>query len=305
MKWIISRVTDLLIALLIMTLLIWFVLKQPTFSWGVKPAPIALSTEAVDQGVKALLDLSKGADDAARLSASRDYFTEQLSTVGAVEPIERGTDDTQYALKLNIAGTSNQTLVVVLHHVVTQKPMPELAETTQGILAWIKSLVGSKPALNVQVMVFLHTVQDLPQGLVNASTFQADQLSSMDKEKTLVLVFVPGMASPELAYVGGYSRFFANLMPSKDADLALFGRFEDIQPLRHLKYAIKQNGLSNVESLNIPVHFSKLPPSVLKSYWDKYITAILVRPNILTKQPPYQGHATFAAALNGVVRQGL
>lgn len=307
MKWMVSRVTDLLIALIIMTLLIWAVLKQPTFSWGVKHAPIALSADQLNTGVKAIMALSdETLDVPTRLKTANHYFVEQLSSVGEVVPIERGTDGTQYALKLNIAGTSDEKLVVVLHHVVTDKPVLELAETTQGIIEWAKSLGKTKAALSVELMIFLHSVQDLPQGLINASLYQAEVLNAVaDKDKTLVLVFIPGMAAPEVAYAGGYSRFFSNLMPKAEADLALFGRLEDISELRTLKKAIQQNGLEDVDSINIPVHFAKLPPSVLKSYWDKHIPAILVRPGILIKQPVHPNHITFVSALNGVVRQGL
>jgi hypothetical protein len=305
-KWIISRVTDLLIALLVMTVILVGVLTQPVFTWSAANAPqLPLERGALEQELRALLAIPAAYDTNTRFKGTAQELGQRLSAIGALEQNDRS--DGQKVLRLRVGNPEAKKLYIVLHYVVTEKPILEVAETTLSLLELAKAVSKDEDAtaLQLNLTLILHPVEGLEASLNQVSFAHAEQLlQAKATADDPILVFMPGLRLPEAAYISKQWRYFSLLMPSSGNNLAIFSRLNDIVLLRHFKKALLQAGLGDLSSISIPVNFPNTKPSPLKAYWDNHLAAMLLRPNILLKDKNYEGHVRFISALYSLVKQG-
>ncbi|WP_298608717.1 hypothetical protein [uncultured Thiothrix sp.] len=305
-KWIISRVTDLLIALILMTLILAGLLTQPLFLWS-KPTASQLGIErsALEQDLRALLAIPASYDAQNRFEGTAQELIKRLSEVGSVEQNDR--TDGQKVLRLRVGNPDAQKLYVVLHYVVTEKPILEIAETTLSLIELAKAVSKDEDttALQLNLTIFLHRPEQLEKSLYQVSLSHADQLvQGKASTDAPIFIFMPGLRLPEAAYFSEQWRYFSLLMPGGENDLALYGRLNDVFLLRKLKADLYQAGLSDLASMSIPVNFPNTRPAPLKAYWDNRLAAMLVRPNILLHDKNYAGHVRFISALHTLVKKG-
>lgn len=304
-KWIFNRVADILLALLVMTVVLWYVLTQPMLSFSFQRAEqLGLDRYALELGLRELLAIPASTEDAQnRFAATSLYLSEQLAGIGPIEQIDRG--EGQKVLRLKVGQGGKQRLFVALHYVVTDKPILEMAESAVSLIELAKA-INKEPEVAVQLnlSIFLHHPDQLGQSLNEISAYHVDQLVQSQVEGSPVLVFMPGLRVPDAAYISGLWRYFNVLIPSDNNDVALFGRLNDVGLIRGLKHSLRSFGLSDVQSLTIPVNFPDMKASPLKFYWDAGQPAMLMRPNILLHDKNYDGHVRFISALFGVVKTG-
>ncbi|SKA89175.1 hypothetical protein SAMN02745130_03011 [Thiothrix eikelboomii] len=305
-KWIISRVTDLLIALLVMTVILVGVLTQPVLNWSqANEQQLPLERSALEQELRALLAIPVTYDTSSRFEGTAQELANRLSAIGSLEQNDRS--DGQKVLRLRVGNPAAKKLYVVLHYVVTEKPILEVAETTLSLIELAKAVSKEEDAtaLQLNLTIFLHPVDGLETSLNQVSLAHAEQLlQAKATADDPVLVFMPGLRLPEAAYISKQWRYFSLLMPGGGNNLAIFGRFNDIVLLRHFKKALFKAGLNDLSSISIPVNFPNTKPSPLKAYWDNHLAAMLLRPNILLKDKNYEGHVRFISAFYTLVKQG-
>ena len=305
-KWITSRVTDLLIALLIMTALLAGLLTQPMFTWSKADAPqLPIARNALEQELRALLAIPAAYEAPSRFEATAQELGKRLAEIGPLEQSDR--TDGQKILRLRVGNPEAKKLYVVLHYVVTEKPILEMAETTLSLIELAKAVSKDEDttAMQLNLTIFLHKPDQLEKSLNQVSLSHADQLLQANATATdPVLVFMPGLRLPEAAYTSEQWRYFSLLMPGSENNLAIFGRLNDIVLLRNLKKSLLKSGLDDIRSISIPVNFPNTKPSPLKAYWDNHLAAMLVRPNILLHDKNYSGHVEFISALHALVKQG-
>lgn len=305
-KWIISRVTDLLIALLVMTVILVGVLTQPVLNWSqANEQQLPLERSALEQELRALLAIPVTYDTSSRFEGTAQELANRLSAIGSLEQNDRS--DGQKVLRLRVGNPEAKKLYMVLHYVVTEKPILEVAETTLSLIELAKAVSKEEDAtaLQLNLTIFLHPVDGLETSLNQVSLAHAEQLlQAKATADDPVLVFMPGLRLPEAAYISKQWRYFSLLIPGVGNNLAIFGRFNDIVLLRHFKKALFKAGLNDLSSISIPVNFPNTKPSPLKAYWDNHLAAMLLRPNILLKDKNYEGHVRFISAFYTLVKQG-
>lgn len=305
-KWIISRVTDLLIALILMTLILAGLLTQPLFMWSDPKAPtLAIERSTLEQELRALLAIPTTYSAPERFEGTAQELIKRFSEAGPVEQNDR--TDGQKILRLRVGNPEAKKVYIVLHYVVTEKPILEMAETTLSLIELAKAVSKDEDttALQLNLTIFMHRTEQLEKSLYQVSLSHADQLlQGKIPTDDPIFVFMPGLRLPEAAYVSEQWRYFNFLMPSGNNDLALFGRFNDLLLLRRLKSSLYQAGLTDLSSINIPVNFPNTRPASLKAYWDNRLAAMLVRPNILLNDKNYTGHIRFISALHTLVKKG-
>lgn len=305
-KWIISRVTDLLIALLLMTAILAGVLTQPLFTWSQANAQkLPIERSALEQELRTLLAIPSAYDAPTRFDGTAKELVKRLSEIGPLEQNDR--TDGQKVLRLRVGNPKAKKLYVVLHYVVTEKPILEMAETTLSLIELAKAVSKDEDttAMQLNLTIFLHRAEQLETSLNQVSLSHADQmLQAQVTADDPVLVFMPGLRLPEAAYVSAQWRYFSFLMPGGDNDLAIFGRFNDIALLRQFKKSVFSAGLGDLRSISIPVNFPSTKPAPLKAYWDNHLAAMLIRPNILLHDKDYEGHVRFISALYNLVKHG-
>ena len=305
-KWIISCVTDLLIALLIMTVILVGVLTQASFTWSQpNAAQLPIERAALEQELRALLAIPAAYDAPSRFEGTAQELGKRLSAIGSLEQNDR--TDGQKVLRLRVGNPEAKKLYAVLHYVVTEKPILEMAETTLSLIELAKAVSKDEDttALQLNLTIFLHRPEQLEKSLNQVSLAHADQLlqAKVTADDPL-MIFMPGLRLPEAAYISEQWRYFSLLMPSTENNLAILGRFNDIVLLRKLKKALFKAGLDDQRSISILVNFPNTKPSPLKAYWDSHLAAMLMRPTILLHDKNYAGHVRFISALHTLVKQG-
>lgn len=305
-KWIISRVTDLLIALLLMTAILAGVLTQPMLTWSQADAQqLPLERNALEQDLRALLAIPADYDTTSRFEGTAQELANRLSAISSIE--QNDHTNGSKILRLRVGNPKAKKLYVVLHYVVTEKPILEVAETTLSLIELAKAVSKNedKTAMQLNLTIFLHPVEALEASLNQVSLTHAELLlQAKASANDPVLVFMPGLRLPEAAYISKQWRYFSLLMPDGGRNLAIFGRFNDIALLRDFKKALLKAGLDDLGSISILVNFPNTKPAPLKAYWDNHLAAMLVRPNILLKDKNYEGHVRFISALYTLVQQG-
>lgn len=305
-KWIISRVTDLLIALILMTLILVVLLTQPLFIWSRPTVPkLEIERSALEQELRAFLAIPSVYDAEKRFEGTSQELIKRLSAAGAVEQNDR--TDGQKVLRLRVGNPDAKKLYLVLHYVVTEKPILEMAETTLSLIELAKAVSKDEDttALQLNLTIFLHRTEQLEKSLYQVSLSHSDQLvQGKASTEAPIFVFMPGLRLPDAAYLSEQWRYFSLLMPGGENDLALYGRLNDVFLLRKLKAGLYQAGLSDLDSISIPVNFPNTRPAPLKAYWDNRLAALLIRPNILLHDKNYAGHVRFISALHTLVKKG-
>lgn len=319
-KWMTSRLADVLLAFLVIVLLLLAVLTQPVWFWGEqKPLlqvnglefelqvreliqqglPEQLQGQAQEQGqgeVQTPVATSVPKGLAARQQHLAEYIKKQLPNADRVRLVEHS--EYLRSLRFNLGaggdGAEKPRLVIVSHHVLTDTPAPEVAQTTVSLINMAHLLAEDKlMTYQVEVWVFLHTLEHLQDTLLRASRYHVDQLDIQDfgrsKQKDIVGVITPGLRVPDALYQSEQWGFLDFVKPSLDDDVALFGRIEDVLAVRELKRIFHEAGVESVGSLSIPAGFPALDDSPLQAYWGSGFSTFLMKPNMLNTTTDYSG----------------
>ena len=131
------------------------------------------------------------------------------------------------------------------------------------------------------------------------------KVARQTKKGDFGVIFAPGLRVPDAVYASDQWRYFDYLLPETEDGLSVFGRLKDTLKIRTLKERFKQLGIGSVHSLNIPVSFPGIADSPLKYYWDRDLSVLLMRPDVLINDKDFYGHAGFITAWYGLLQQGL
>lgn len=305
-NWLFKRVTDILLAVVIMVGLLWFALTQPVFSFSLRDAQeVELDPQALLQYEQELVNISTSTDNVGDIfDATSDFLMEKLTNIGNAEQLDRGNG--QRVIKLTLGDAADERLIITLHYAVLDRPIPEIIATAVALIETARAVGEQENAtMQLELSIFLHRLDNLAASLMNASTYQLEQMAQYNPAKTTVFLLMPGMKTPNVAYTGGQWRYLHLLMPSRQrTDIALFGRLNDTLRLRTLKHSLQESGVGNVSSLSIPVHLPGVQPSPLKQYWDRDVPAFLMQPNMLVNEKGDINQSNFVTALAKLVKQG-
>ncbi|PID49619.1 MAG: hypothetical protein CR991_06260 [Proteobacteria bacterium] len=304
-NWMFRRATDILLALIVMVVLLWYILTQPVFSFSLGASALDnIEKQAFVQSRQELLSIYASTDNVSDIfDATSDFLFDRLSKLGVAEQLDRGGG--QRVIKMSLGTASENKLLITLHYVVLDHPLTEPLTATTALLELASQLSTKKEtALQLELSIFLHRADDLLDSLINASLYQVEQMEQYNPETSTILLLMPGMNTPYAAYMGGQWRYLNLLMPSSRSELALYGRLDDTKSLRKLKKALNQQGLNSIASLSIPVHLPGVQPSPLKQYWDRGLPAFLMQTHMLLHDQDYRQHARFVKAFNALVETG-
>ncbi len=304
--WVLSRALDMLLALLLVALVLWFMLTQPVFSRAEDTPPaLRLDRTVLEAHLREVMAVPVGAgDDQARLLATTNYLRKRLAGVDSVEQLERGAH--LRILRLKAGKQFKRRAFIGLHYVVTEKPILEAAEIATSLTELAYAVAAAESVhTQLDLTIFVHQAQGLEQGLADASIFHVDQVARQLKEGDFGVIFAPGLRVPDAVYATDQWRYFDYLLPETQDGLSVFGRLKDVLQIRMLKARFQQLGIANVHSLNIPVSFPGISDSPLKYYWDRDLPMVLMRPDVLINDKDFYGHAGFISAWYALLSQGL
>lgn len=314
-KWMVSRLADVLLAFFVIVLLLWAMLTQPVLSTGDAQPLLQMNALEFELQVRELIqqgqpeqeqqtdaELPTGvAGVSARQQRLAGYIKQQLPDAERVSLVEHSEHLRSLRFSMGAAGDDAQKprLVLVNHHVLTDRPAPEVAQTTVSLINLAHVLANDKTLIyRIEVWLFLHTLEHLQETLRHASRYHVDQLdiqafgrSGWTKQGDAVAVITPGLRVPEALYQSEQWGFLDFVKPSLEDDVALFGRIEDALTMRKLKRVFYEAGIGSVGSLNIPAGFPALDDSPLQAYWGNGYSTFLMKPNILNTATDYAGAA--------------
>lgn len=323
-KWMTSRLADVLLAFLVIVVLLWAVLTQPVWFWGEQKPLLQVNElefelqvreliqqglpeqlqgqvagqaqEQMQDGVQTPVSASAPKSLAARQQHLAEYIKQQLPNADRVSLVEHSEYLRSLRFNLGAGGDDAEKprLVIVNHHVLTDRPAPEVAQTTVSLINMAHLLAEDKlMTYQVEVWLFLHTLEHLQDTLLRASRYHVDQLDVQDfgrsKQKDIVGVITPGLRVPDALYQSEQWGFLDFVKPSLEDDVALFGRIEDVLTMRDLKRVFHEAGIDSVGSLSIPAGFPALDDSPLQAYWGSGFSTFLMKPNVLNTATDYSG----------------
>ncbi|MEZ5536964.1 MAG: hypothetical protein R3F02_15245 [Thiolinea sp.] len=306
-EWVLSRATDILLALLVMAVALWCLLTQPVLSFSGGKAPeLGLGPAMLDERVRAIASIAETqVDKQSRFNATAAYMLQQLEVIGGVEQVERG--ENLRIIHAELGDKTRRKLFIGLHYVITDHQIPEIVRAAVSFLELASLLsVQEQLDMHLDLSIFLHrddAREALAQSLKDASVYHVDQLVQQQREDDLGLLFAPGLRIPDAAYTSDQWRYFNLLLPSADAELSLFGRLRDVRQLRFLKGELEKQGLHSINSLSIPVNFSGTDESPLKFYWERDLSVLLARSNMLSADD-YELYINFISSLFGLIKEG-
>lgn len=306
-EWILNRAADILLALLVMAIALWCLLTQPVLSFGGDAPQLGLGPELLDNRVQAITSIAETqVDKQSRFDATAAYLFQQLEVAGSVQQAERG--DNLRIINVQLGNPEHRRFIVGLHYIITERQIPEIVRAAVSFLELV-NLLAVQDQLNMQLdlTVFLHRDEGrdaLVRGLSDASFYHVDQLAQKQRADDFGVLFTPGLRIPDAVYTTEQWRYYNLLLPSASADLSLFGRLRDVWQLRGLKKQLGGQGMDSVNSLSIPVNFPGMEDSPLKFYWDRDLSVLLARSNILAANNDYGSYINFISALFGFIKKG-
>nr|CAA6828709.1 MAG: Unknown protein [uncultured Thiotrichaceae bacterium] len=307
-EWILSRVGDILLALLVMVLTLWCLLTQPVLSFSSGDSPeIGMDPELLGSRLLEVASIAETqADQQSRFDATSAYLAQHLSNAGVVNEADRG--ENLHIIHLQMGDQRKRKLFIGLHYVVTANKIHEIIQTATSLVELTNLLaVQDKMDMQLDMTIFLHKDggrNPLYQSLADASVYHVDQLMLRRKADDIGLLFTPGLHIPSAVYSTDQWDYFDVLLPSTRADLSVFSRLRDVWQLRGLKSALKAQGMSSINSLSIPVNFPGASDSPLKFYWERDFSVMLVRPNALKIKNNYGSYIKLISALFGLIKGG-
>lgn len=307
-EWVLNRATDILLALLVMAVALWCLLTQPVLSFsGGKSPELGLGPALLDDRVRSIASIAETqVDKQSRFDATVAYMMQQLELVGNVEQAERG--DNLHIIHAQLGNENKRRLFIGLHYVITDHNIPEITRAAVSFLELANLLaVQGEMAMQLDLTIFLHkddAREALSETLTDASVYHVDQLVQRQRADDIGLLFTPGLRIPDAVYTTEQWRYFNLLLPSADAQLSLFGRLQDVWQLRFLKAQLAEQGMGSVNSLSIPVNFPGADDSPLKFYWERDLSVLLARSNILSANNDYESYINFISSLFGLIKQG-
>lgn len=307
-EWMLSRAGDILLALLVMVITIWCVLTQPVLSFSSgSPPELGVDPELLGNRIVEMASIAETqADQQSRFDAMAAYFSENLGNAGVVDVADRG--ENLHIIHVQMGSKKKRKLFIGMHYVVTPVQIPEVIRTAGSLVELTNLLTAQdKTGMQLDLTIFLHKSDErnqLYQTLSDASIYHVDQLTLRRKADDIGLLFTPGLRIPDAVYATEQWRYFDLLLPSTRTELSIFGRLRDVWQLRYLKAGLKAQGMSSVNSLNIPVNFPGASDSPLKFYWERDLPVMLVRSNTLKIENSYESYSNFIAALFGFIKNG-
>ncbi len=305
-EWILNRAADILLALLVMAIALWCLLTQPVLSFGGEAPQLGLGPALLDDRVQAITSIAETqVDKQSRFDATAAYILQQLEVAGNVQQAERGNN--LRIINVQLGDPQQRRFIMGLHYVITERQIPEIVRTAVSFLELVNLLsVQEQLGMQLDLTIFLHKEESreaLMQGLADASFYHVDQLAQKQRSDDFGLLFTPGLRIPDAAYTTEQWDYYHLLLPSASADLSLFGRLRDVWQLRALKKRLNGQGMGSVNSLSIPVNFPGVAESPLKFYWDRDLSVLLARSNILATNNDYSSYVNFISALFGFIKQ--
>lgn len=299
-KWLEQRVIDITVALVIIAILAWLLVTQPVSEPEKHLAIPAVPSQQLEGHLQELLAIKEqpeGSDPAIGRVAA--FLGRELSELGRFESVMSSPG--LYQLKLQFGKLKpKQRQVLVVHHVVTEQPSGRGIKALVTLVALAKQLAAI-PAdqFAAEIRVFLHAPERLAITLKEAGKLHIESLVQQ-RTKNYVLVWTPSILLPDILPESSRWGFLTWALPDQYSDLALYGRVLDFQWLRQLKAVFYAAEIPEVESLTVFNSFPKVQRFPLTAYWEKGISATLLRTDYVGQRSDYPNVMRLLAALTQI-----
>lgn len=299
--WIGQRATEMLIALLIIALAAWCIVKQPFAMPKQAQALLPLESQLLESNLQTLLKIRQEATPVeSTIGKVAGFLGNQLSDIGKFESTMSSPGLYRLSLKFGKLNKKNHRALVV-HHVVAEKPSGRGVKALVALVALAKQMqtLSSMP-YSAEVVIFLHSSERLVLTLKEAAKQHAESLKARNIEAK-VIVWAPSILLPDVFEQSSRWKFLAFALPDENSQIALYSRVMDFAWLRQLKANFKAAKSDDVQSLSVLYTFPKVPRFPLNAYWEQKVPAVLLRTDYVGAQSDYAGITKLVTGLQGAL----
>lgn len=299
--WIGRRAAEMLIALLIIALAAWCIVKQPFAIPKQQHTLLPLESKQLEANLQELLTIRQEATPVeSTIGKVAGFLGKQLSDVAQFESTMSSPGLYRLSLKFGKLNKANHRALVV-HHVVAEKPSGRGVKALVALVALAKQMQAlSSMPYSAEVVIFLHSSERLVLTLKEAAKQHAESLKAR-KIKANVLVWAPSILLPDVFEQSSRWKFVAFALPDENSTVALYSRIVDFAWLRQLKANFKAAHTDDVQSLSVLYTFPKVQRFPLNAYWEQKIPAVLLRTDYVGSQSDYVGITKLVTGLQGAL----
>jgi len=299
-----NHLIDWLLALIVISVAIWFVMTSPVFSlFSAKSALPEVDTNKLQHHVSALTSTyaSRSVETNTRHPVAR-YIHQEFAKVTQVGYQSFGSSTGIVNNVIAHFGPDTQKRMVIgAHYDVSSDFLGATDASGIAGLLELAALLAQQKTLPIRVELVAYALtKDEYFGTKTMGSFRhAEKLKRKKRDVVLMLsmdsigYFSQEAHSQQYPYT--FMRFF---YPSTGNYIKISGRPQDLLSIRTVKKSLKKiEGLS-VEALTAPEIFSSMGLSDHKSYWEQGYTALCITDSAKDRNPLYHTEHDLADTLD-------
>lgn len=284
LRFLITLVSDWLIALLVASFLVWFALMQPVFSVLEKNNDhLNISLNNLQSDVGTLTQFYAPRTIAFdNLNSTARFIQKQFSVLGHTEFQPYWTFNRQFNNVILQLGPQTEEVFVIGAHYDAEDNSLDSEGNASGVATLMelaRQLAKHQDKLPIQVQFVAYPLsqgQSLRQ--FEIGSFNHAEKLQRDLKKVYMMISLDSVgrfSSREGSQKYPFS-FMSFLYPSKGNYISLLGRIQDFEELRHIKKSFARSSLLPLYSFNTNEDFPEITSSDHHSYWEKGFPALLI-----------------------------
>lgn len=284
LKYFIKQISDWLIALLLVSLVIWFLFTQPVFfvSKNNNPQPV-VSQENLKQHVNQLSQIyAPRTISYNNLTQTARYIHQQFTSFGDTEYQRYETLNGQFNnVILQLGPKTNEVFVIGAHYDAEDNSL-DTEGNASGVSALIElarhlAMDADKLSIQVQLVAYPLSQNQSVRPFEMGGYHHAEALKqSRKKVKMMISLDSVGRFSSEKGSQKHPFSFMSFLYPNKGDYISLVGRLQDYSETRDVKSSFLSASSLPLYSFNAPENFPHVSSSDHHYYWQQGYPALLV-----------------------------
>lgn len=284
LRFIIRQVSDWLIALVLVSLMIWFAFTQPVFfiPQNYTPQP-SVSQNNLKQHVSQLSQIyAPRTISYNNLANTARYIHKSFANFGKTQYQPYWTLNGQFNNVILQIGPETDEIFVIGAHYDAEDNSLDTEGNASGVATLIElarhlALNADKLSIQVQLVAYPLSQGQSIRKFEMGSYNHANALRQSNKKvKMMISLDSVGRFSSEQGSQKHPFSFMQFLYPNKGDYISLIGRFQDYSEIRHVKNSFVSASSLPLHSFNAPENFPKISSSDHHHYWQQGYPALLV-----------------------------
>jgi len=285
LRFIIRQISDWLIALMLVSLVIWFVLTQPVFFISKNNAlpQYSVSQKNLKQHVNQLSQIyAPRTISYDNLANTARYIHSSFSDFGETKYQSYSTLNGQFNNVILQIGPETDEIFVIGAHYDAEDSSLDTEGNASGVATLIElarhlAINESKLSIQVQLVAYpLSQSQSIRQTEIGSYNHADTLRKSNKKVKLMISLDSVGRFNSEQGSQKHPFSFMDFFYPNTGNYISLMGRLEDYSELREVKNSFASASSLPLYSFNAPENFPKISSSDHHYYWQLGYPALLV-----------------------------